>query len=182
MKIIGTRHDEAIKGKQIILFIKTVTTDIKSSTLIRHRQTTYNSEKNQLHPFSSFITLILSTDKSYRTLKKIKITRGPYLQNTLTNQIERCKMKCFKLQSISLVYFKRARHFQNTVSDKKRKWKVNQIGRKTKTFKYQFDAGKLNSFTKIKNGAIAYALKKNGIHTTTSECRDQCVHPFDIII
>lgn len=58
-------------------------------------------------------------------------------------------MKCFKLQSISLVYFKRARHFQNTVSDKKRKWKVNQIGRKTKTFKYQFDAGKLNSFTKI---------------------------------
>lgn len=54
-------------------------------------------------------------------------------------------MKCFNLPSISLVYFKIARHFQNTqCAIKEEKWKVNQIGRKTKTFKYRFDAGKID--------------------------------------
>lgn len=56
-------------------------------------------------------------------------------------------MKCFNLPSISLVYFKIARHFQNTrCAIKEEKWKVNQIGRKTKTFKYRFDAGKIDLF------------------------------------
>lgn len=56
-------------------------------------------------------------------------------------------MKCFNLPSISLVYFKIARHFQNTqCAIKEEKWKVNQIGRKTKTFKYRFDAGKIDVF------------------------------------
>lgn len=56
-------------------------------------------------------------------------------------------MKCFNLPSISLVYFKIARHFQNTqCAIKEKKWKVNQIGRKTKTFKYRFDAGKIDMF------------------------------------
>lgn len=56
-------------------------------------------------------------------------------------------MKCFNLPSISLVYFKIARHFQNTqCATKEEKWKVNQIGRKTKTFKYRFDAGKIDLF------------------------------------
>lgn len=87
-----------------------------------------------------------NADKSYRTWN-LTIPRGRSHKNKSSNQIKRCKMKCFSLPSISLVYFKIARHFQNTqCAIKEEKWKVNQIGRKTKTFKYRFDAGKIDVF------------------------------------